>query len=107
MLCLVEGPRAPALKMLTKTVRSRFSHEVGEKVEGCTILEKRVVIPPNEEERRRGVYDYEVDGRKAAFVPGRCRGSFQPPSLGLAGFLLTAHAGGNGRRDPAYPFPLG
>jgi hypothetical protein len=47
--------------MLTKTVRSRFSHEVGEKVEGCTILEKRVVIPPNEEERRRGVYDYEVE----------------------------------------------
>ena len=47
--------------MLTKTVRSRFSHEVGEKVEGCTILEKRVVIPPNEAERRRGVYDYEVE----------------------------------------------
>jgi hypothetical protein len=47
--------------MLTKTVRSRFSHEIGEKVEGCTILEKRVVIPPNEVERRRGVYDYEVE----------------------------------------------
>jgi hypothetical protein len=47
--------------MLTKTVRSRFSHEVGEKVEGCTILEKRVVIPPDEVERRRGVYDYEVE----------------------------------------------
>jgi hypothetical protein len=47
--------------MLTKTVRSRFSHEIGEKVEGCTILDKRVVIPPNEAERRRGVYDYEVE----------------------------------------------
>jgi len=47
--------------MPTKTVRSRFSHEVGEKVEGCTILEKRVVIPPDEVERRRGVYDYEVE----------------------------------------------
>jgi len=47
--------------MLTKTVRSRFSHEVGEKVEGCTILERRVIIPPDEVERRRGVYDYEVE----------------------------------------------
>lgn len=47
--------------MLTKTVRSRFNHEVGEKVEGCTILEKRVIIPPDEVERRRGVYDYEVE----------------------------------------------
>jgi hypothetical protein len=52
---------SPALEMLTKTVRSRFSHEIGEKVEGCTILEKRVVIPPDEVERRRGVYDYEVE----------------------------------------------
>jgi hypothetical protein len=47
--------------MLTKTVRSRFSHEIGEKVEGCTILEKRVVIPPVPAERRLGVYDYEVE----------------------------------------------
>jgi hypothetical protein len=34
---------------------------VGGKVEGCTILEKRVVIPPNPAEKRRGVYDYLVD----------------------------------------------
>ena len=46
---------------MTKTVRSPFNHEVGGTVEGCTILEKRVVIPPNPEERRRGVYDYLVD----------------------------------------------
>jgi hypothetical protein len=52
---------SPRSNMLTKTVRSRFNHEIGEKVEGCTILEKRVVIPPNEAERRRGVYDYEVE----------------------------------------------
>ena len=55
------GSERPRSIMLTKTVRSRFSHEVGEKVEGCTILEKRVVIPPDEVERRRGVYDYEVE----------------------------------------------
>lgn len=47
--------------MTTKTVRSRFAHEMGEKVEGCTILEKRVVIPPNPAEQRRGVYEYLVE----------------------------------------------
>jgi len=47
--------------MITKTVRSRFNHEVGEKVEGCTILEVRVVIPPQPSERRLGVYDYVVE----------------------------------------------
>ena len=46
---------------MTKTVRSPFNHEVGGTVEGCTILEKQVVIPPNPAERRRGVYDYLVD----------------------------------------------
>ena len=47
--------------MITKTVRSRFQHEVGEKVEGCTILEVRLVIPPQPSERRLGVYDYVVE----------------------------------------------
>jgi hypothetical protein len=47
--------------MLTKTVRSRFNHEVGEKVEGCTILEKIVVAPPVPAEQRRGIYDYIVE----------------------------------------------
>ena len=46
---------------MTKTLRSPFNHEVGGKVEGCTILEKRVVIPPNPEEKRRGIYDYVVE----------------------------------------------
>jgi hypothetical protein len=47
--------------MLTKTIRSRFSHEVGENVEDCKILEKRVVIPPDPVEKRRGVYEYLVE----------------------------------------------
>jgi hypothetical protein len=46
---------------MTKTIRSRFDHEVGGTVEGCTILEKRIVIPPVLAERRRGVYEYLVD----------------------------------------------
>jgi hypothetical protein len=57
---------------MTKTIRSPFNHEVGGIVEGCTILEKSVVIPPDPIERRRGVYDYLVNvppapvGRRAA-----------------------------------------
>jgi hypothetical protein len=47
--------------MTTKTVHSRFNHEVGEKVEGCTIIEKRIVAPPNPVEGRRGIYDYIVE----------------------------------------------
>ena len=47
--------------MTTKTVRSRFSHEIGQQVEGCTIIEKRVIIPPDPKERRLGVYDYVVE----------------------------------------------
>jgi hypothetical protein len=47
--------------MTTKTVRSRFSHEIGQQVEGCTIVEKRVIIPPDPKERRLGVYDYVVE----------------------------------------------
>lgn len=62
------------LEMLTKTVRSRFSHEIGEKVEGCTILEKRVVIPPNPVERRLGVYDYDVEVPPAVEKPRTSRG---------------------------------
>jgi hypothetical protein len=46
---------------MTKTVRSRFNHEVGERVEGCTILAKSIVAPPDEVERRRGIYDYLVE----------------------------------------------
>ena len=46
---------------MTKIIRSPFNHEVGGTVEGCTILEKHVVIPPDPAERRRGVYDYLVD----------------------------------------------
>jgi hypothetical protein len=47
--------------MITKTIRSRFNHEAGEMVEGCRILEKSTVIPPDPVERRRGIYDYLVE----------------------------------------------
>jgi hypothetical protein len=46
---------------MTKTVRSRFPHQIGEKVEGCMILQTTVITPPNPAEERRGVYDYLVE----------------------------------------------
>jgi hypothetical protein len=46
---------------VTKTVRSRFFHEIGEKVEGCTILETTTIMPPEPIEKRLGVYDYLVE----------------------------------------------
>jgi len=46
---------------MTKTIHSRFDHEVGGLVEGCTILEKRTLIPPEPAVRRRGVYEYLVE----------------------------------------------
>src|ERR1041384_6646489 len=46
---------------MTKTVRSRFIHEVGESVEGCRIIEKTIIAQPDPVERRRGIYDYLVE----------------------------------------------
>ena len=59
---------------MTKTVRSRFDHEIGQKVEGCVILEKRVIIPPNPGERRLGVYDYLVEVPPAPAPAPKARG---------------------------------
>jgi hypothetical protein len=81
---------------MTKTIRSPFNHEVGGTVEGCTILEKRVVIPPDPTERRRGVYDYLVDvpplpagagsGKAARSRPSKAASPAQAPAKGPAGF---------------------
>jgi hypothetical protein len=54
---------------MTKTVRSRFNHEVGESVEGCKILEKSIVVPSDPVERRRGIYDYLVEIAPAVVQP--------------------------------------
>jgi hypothetical protein len=65
--------------MTTKTIRSRFEHEVGDAVEGCRILEKRVVIPPDPVEHRRGVYDYVVEvGPEPAKEPGKAQARRAP-----------------------------
>ena len=66
---------------MTKTVRSPFDKEIGGKVEGCTILEKKVVIPPNPAEQRRGIYDYLVEVPPAAAgVSGKAAKSRTPKS---------------------------
>ena len=67
------GFRVP--NIMTKTVRSRFDHEVGGEVQGCKILEKRVVIPPEPRERRLGVYDYLVEVPPAAVAEPKARSS--------------------------------
>jgi hypothetical protein len=71
---------APA--MMTKTVRSRFNHEVGESVEGCKILEKIVVAPPDLVERRRGIYDYLVEVPPSVATSRPSRGA--APARGTA-----------------------
>jgi hypothetical protein len=64
--------------MLTKTVRSRFNHEVGEKVEGCTIVEKHIISAPVPAEQRRGIYDYLVEVPPAPVKETKKRASRQP-----------------------------
>jgi len=44
-------------------------------VEGCTILQKRVIIPPVPVERRLGVYDYEVEVPPVVEKPRSSRSS--------------------------------
>jgi hypothetical protein len=61
--------------MLTKTIRSRFNHELGENIEGCKILEKKIIIPPDSVERRRGIYDYLVEVPPATGTPRLSRES--------------------------------
>jgi hypothetical protein len=57
---------------MTKIIRSPFNKEIGGIVEGCTILEKTVVIPPNPAEQRRGIYDYLVEVPPAPMkAPGK------------------------------------
>jgi len=65
--------------MATKNIRSRFNHEIGGKVEGCTILEKKIIIPPDPIERRLGVYEYLVEVQPGKIEPQKSRGSATAP----------------------------
>lgn len=97
--------------MLTKTVRSRFNHEVGDKVEGCTIVEKHVIAQPNPAEQRRGIYDYVVEvapapakeSRKRAAVTRNSAPASRQASAPQEGFTRAApdEMGGVIRRLPS------
>ena len=51
------------------TIRSRSNREVGQEVEGKTILEKKIVIAPDPANKRLGVYEYVVASREAEKRP--------------------------------------
>ena len=59
--------------MTSKTIRSRFNHEIGQKVEGYTILAKTIIIPPDPTERRLGVYEYLVEVPPLKMEPQKAR----------------------------------
>jgi len=84
---------------MTRTIRSPFDHEVGGTVEGCTILEKRTVIPPDPIERRRGVYDYLVEEPPAAAKSSTPRKL--APERGSSTRSTTDERGGVVRRLPS------
>jgi hypothetical protein len=92
--------------MLTKTVRSRFDHQIGECVEGCKIIERRVVIPPDPVEKRRGVYDYLVEVPPAPEKPQprarKASASSSPPASAESFTRATPEEMGGGviRRLP-------
>jgi len=86
--------------MMTKTVRSRFDHAVGEKVEGCVILERTVIIPPNPAEMRRGVYDYVVEVPPAPVKVATARGTGGRKSKAPAAPEPADGAGGFTRATP-------
>lgn len=69
---------------MKKTIRSRMNCEIGQQVEGCTVLEKRIVIPPEPRERRLGVYEYVVEAPPAVEKPRASRrgaSAPEPPSF--------------------------
>lgn len=70
--------------MMTETIRSRSNREVGQEVEGKTILEKRVVIAPDPVNKRLGVYEYVV---------AASRQDKKPPSASNSNGRRTSNGG--------------
>jgi hypothetical protein len=71
---------------MTETIRSRSNREVGQEVEGKTILEKKIVIPPDPANKRLGVYEYVV---------AASRQDKKPPSATTAG-SRSSHSSNHG-----------
>ena len=77
---------------MSKTIRSRSNREIGQEVEGKTILEKRVVIPPDPVNRRLGVYEYTVASRLSENKPSPAN------TTGFVRQTPEEHGGGVTRR---------
>ena len=82
---------------MTETIRSRSNREVGQEVEGKTILEKKIVIQPDPANKRLGVYEYVVSVSRQDKKPpavstpgaGSTRGTPEERGLGLIRRLGT------------------
>src|ERR1051326_7828420 len=78
--------------MMTETIRSRSNRDVGQEVEGKTILEKRIVIAPDPVNKRLGVYEYVVAvSRQDKKPPAASRGT-----RGSNGSSGNGNGGGDG-----------
>jgi hypothetical protein len=78
--------------MMTETIRSRSNREVGQEVEGKTILEKKIVIQPDPANKRLGVYEYVVsvsrqDKKPAAVSSPRSSSTRETPEERGAGLI--------------------
>jgi hypothetical protein len=83
--------------MMTETIRSRSNREIGQEVEGKTILEKKVVIAPDPVNKRLGVYEYVVEvSRQDKKPPSASNGSRRSGNGGEGSSRLTPEERGIG-----------
>jgi hypothetical protein len=74
---------------MTQTIRSRSNREIGQLVEGKTILEKKIIIAPDPVNKRLGVYEYVVEVSRqekkspAVSTPDFTRGTPEERGAGL------------------------
>jgi hypothetical protein len=103
--------------VMTRTTRSRFDHEVGGTVEGCTILDKRNVIPPDPAQGRRGVYEYlleAAEGDEVGLAAAKSYASDESPEVGFFAsktgpgtwIFYSLHTRSEGRRGPSSSFTM-
>ncbi len=78
---------------MTETIRSRSNREIGQEVEGKTILEKKIVIPADPVNKRLGVYEYVVAASRQDKKPPSASHSNGNRSAGSAG------SGGSGENS--------
>jgi hypothetical protein len=79
---------------MSDTIRSRSNREVGQEVEGKTILEKKIVIAPDPANKRLGVYEYVVASRESEKRPvAASTASYVRQTPGERGLGVTRRVG--------------